>query len=128
MRKQIRRRLDICLTGLGVGVIFTAVILSASLSIKAQMPLALIGVLLMEAGVWGLSNKLLPNERRFVGLRAEGDTIIGLMRELNAAALARDSGDEGDDRFQSTLDEMHASVARMADLASKDVSAIHTTA
>ena len=65
-------------------------LISSSLDIQQQLPLALIGVLLMEAGVWGLSSKVFPNERRYIDLREEGDNIIELIRKLNAAAVARD--------------------------------------
>jgi hypothetical protein len=121
LTRNIRRSIDLGLTGLGIGIIFTAVLMSASLTVQMQLPLALVGVLLMEAGVWGLSSKVFPSERRYVDLRAEGDNIIQLIRQLNAAALARDKGDDEEGRFQSTLDEMHDSVKRMAELASRDV-------
>lgn len=120
MRRNIRRTIDIGLTGIGIGIIFTAVLLSASLTIQMQLPLALVGVLLMEAGVWGLSSKVFPSERRYIELRAEGDNIIQLIRRLNAAAIARDKGADAEGRFQATLDEMHDSVKRMAELASRE--------
>lgn len=120
MRHNIRRSIDVGLTGLGIGIIFTAVILSSSLTIQMQLPLALVGVLLMEAGVWGLSSKVFPNERRYMDLRGEGDTIIQLIRQLNSAAVAREKGEDTDGRFQATLDEMHDSVKRMAELASRE--------
>ena len=127
MRRSIRRSIDLGLTGLGIGIIFTAVLLSASLTIQMQLPLALVGVLLMEAGVWGLSSKVFPSERRYIDLRAEGDNIIQLIRQLNAAALARDKGADEEGRFQATLDEMHDSVKRMAELASRDVTSQTTS-
>lgn len=121
MGRNIRRSIDVGLTGLGIGIIFTAVLLSSSLTIQMQLPLALVGVLLMEAGVWGLSSKVFPNERRYIDLREEGDRIIQLVRQLNAAAVAREQGAGADDgRFQATLDEMHDSVKRMAELASRE--------
>ena len=120
MRRNIRRGMDAGLTGLGIGVIFIAVLISSSLTLQMQLLLALIGVLLMEVGVWGLSSKLFPNERRYTELREEGDSIIQLIRQLNAAAVARDQGADADDRFQSTLAEMHDSVKRMAELASRE--------
>lgn len=118
MRRKIRRSIDAALTGLGIGAIFTAVLLSASLTIQMQLPLALVGILLMEAGVWGLSSKVFPSERRFGDLRTEGDNIIQLIRQLNAAALARDNDIDEDGSFQATLNEMHDSIERMAELAS----------
>ena len=120
MARKHRRIIDTALTGLGIGIIFTVILLSDSLTLQAQMPLAVLGVLLMEAGVWGMSNKFLPNERRFSGLREEGNRMLDLMRELCSAAVARDKGREDDQRFQATKDKMHASVESMAAIASHD--------
>ena len=122
MARKHRRIIDITLTGLGIGLIFTVVLLSGSLTLQVQMPLAVLGVLLMEAGVWGMSNKFLPNERRFSGLREEGDRMLDLMRELcsAAAAVARDRGGEDDQRFQAAREKMHTSVDSMAAIASHD--------
>ncbi len=119
MKHNIRRQIDIALTGLGIALIFVAVLLGASLEIQAQLPIALAGVLLMEAGVWGLSGKMLPNQRRFNRLREEGDNLIRLLRELNEAAIAKRRGDDEAvaSRFDPVLDEMHASVNMMAKLA-----------
>jgi len=120
VKRNLRRSIDIALTGLGIGIIFSAVILRGSLDVTAQLPLALIGVLFMEAGVWGLSTKLFPNERRYTKLREEGDAMINLIRELNSAAIAHSSGKEDAKRFQATLQQMHDSVIRMSDLAGKE--------
>ena len=81
------------------------------------MPMALIGVLFMEAGVWGLSAKFFPSDRRFSRLRTEGNRMLDLIRELNAAAIAKDTGQEDAKRFQATLEEMHNSVVKMSELA-----------
>jgi hypothetical protein len=105
------------LTALGIALIFTAVLLGATLGIRMQMPLALLGVLLMEAGVWGLSSRFFPSDRRFSRLRVEGNKMLDLIRELNSAAIAKDIGSEDAKRFQSTLEEMHNSVIRMSELA-----------
>lgn len=92
MKRNLRRSIDLGLTVLGIGIIFTVIFLSASLDVQSQLSLALLGVLLMEAGVWGLSSMLFPNERRYSQLRDEGDKMIQLIRELNAAAIAKDTG------------------------------------
>lgn len=128
MKRNIRRSIDIALTGLGIGIIFSAVILRGSLDITAQMPMALLGVLLMEAGVWGLSNRLFPNERRYSKLRMEGDAMINYIRELNDAAIAHASGKEDAKRFQATLQQMHDSVIRMSDLAGKEDESVNPMA
>lgn len=120
MNRKLKRQLDIGLTALGIGIIFSAVILGASLEIEAQLPLALLGVLMMEAGVWGLSTKLFPSERRYSSLRSEGDRMIQLIRELNHAAIGQSTGQEDAKRFQATLQEMHESVVKMSELAAKE--------
>jgi len=119
LRRHIRRSIDLGLTMLGIGIIFTAILLGGSLNIQTQLVIALLGVLLMEAGVWGLSSKVFPSERRYIDLRAEGDNIIQLIRELNAAAVTR-GNDANDDSFQGILEEMHNSVKRIAEKASRE--------
>lgn len=117
MNRKIRRNIDIMLTGLGIAFIFTAVLLGTTLSVRVQMPMALVGVLLMEAGVWGLSSKFFPSDRRFSRLRVEGNRMLDLVRELNSTAIAKDTGQEDAKRFQATLEEMHNSVIKMSELA-----------
>ena len=119
MKKKIQRSLDMILTGLGIATIFTAVLLNSALALKAQLPIVLFGILLMEAGMWGVSRKYFLNKRRYTSLRKEGDNIIALIRELNSSAVALDEGKEDDKRFLTTLERMHNSVNRMTGLASK---------
>ena len=123
MKRNIRRSIDAALTGLGIAVIFSAIILGASLDIRAQLPIALVGVLLMEAGIWGLSSKFVPSQRKYTKLRSEGDNMLQLIRELNAAAIAKERGEEDSKRFQETLAAMHDSVIKMSGLASVETEA-----
>jgi hypothetical protein len=120
LKRNIRRSVDAALTGLGIAVIFSAIILGGSLDIRAQMPIALLGVLLMEAGIWGLASRLVPNQRKYTKLRSEGDNMLQLIRELNAAAIAKERGEEDSKRFQETLAAMHESVVKMSNLANVD--------
>jgi len=122
VKRKIRRVLEIALPILGMGVIFGAV-LSGPASLQLQVLLVLSGILILEAGVWGLASRLLPNERRYLGLREEGNHFIELIRELNRAAVAKLEGDQGDKnegRFRDALAQMHASVKRMGELAGKE--------
>ena len=122
MKRKIRRVLEIALPVLGMGVIFGSV-LAGPTSLQLQVVLVLFGILILEAGVWGLASRLLPNERRYLGLREEGNHFIELIRQLNRAAVARQEGDEGDKnegRFRDALEQMHASVRRMGELAGKE--------
>ncbi|MSR11055.1 MAG: hypothetical protein EXR84_04550 [Gammaproteobacteria bacterium] len=117
MRRNIRRSIDAGLTLAGILVIFGSVFFANTIGVQALFLLVLFGVLIMEIGVWGLSSRLLPSERKFSRLREEGDNMITLIRELNASAIAKDRGEEDAKRFQQTLASMHDSVVRMAELA-----------
>jgi hypothetical protein len=121
LKKNIRRNIDLALTAVGIAVVFSVIILGTSLDVRAQMPIALIGVLLMEAPIWGLSSKFIPNQRKYTSLREEGDRMLDLIRELNSAAIAKEIGTEDAKRFQITLEAMHTSVLKMSELASDEV-------
>ena len=55
-----------------------------------------------------------------VALRDKGDHFIGLIRDWNAAATAKEIGESGSDqRFNEALAAMHQSVDRMGGLAGK---------
>jgi hypothetical protein len=121
LKKNIRRNIDLALTAVGIAVVFSVIILGTSLDVRAQMPIALIGVLLMEAPIWGLSSKFIPNQRKYTSLSEEGDRMLDLIRELNSAAIAKEIGTEDAKRFQITLEAMHTSVLKMSELASDEV-------
>jgi hypothetical protein len=121
LKKNIRRNIDLALTAVGIAVVFSVIILGTSLDVRAQMPIALIGVLLMEARIWGLSSKFIPNQRKYTSLSEEGDRMLDLIRELNSAAIAKEIGTEDAKRFQITLEAMHTSVLKMSELASDEV-------
>jgi hypothetical protein len=122
VKRKIRRVLEIALPVSGMGVIFGSVLTGPS-SLQLQVLFLLFGILILEAGVWGLAARLLPNERRYLGLREEGNHFIELIRQLNRAAVARqevDGGDENEEHFRDALKQMHAAVRRMGELAGKD--------
>ena len=119
MKRKLRHAIEIGMPLLGMGIIFGAVLFGPP-SLQLQVFLVLVGVLILEAGVWGLTSGLLPNERRYLALRAEADHFLGLVRLLNQAAVARDKGEEDDRRFRNTRSEMHTSVERMGELAGKE--------
>ena len=121
MKRSVRRVVDVALPLLGMLVIFGSVLFGSPNNLQLQVILLLIGVLILEAGVWGLTSALLPNERRYPELRQEVDDFIELVRELNVAARETDGGREDDTRFQSGVEQMHVAVERMAELARKAV-------
>lgn len=119
MKRNIRRSFEMIGTLIGILVIFGSVLFANDIGVQLQFMMVLLGVLIMEIGVWGLSSRLLPNDRKFKGLREEGDRMIELIRELNSAAIAKDLGRENAERFHRTLEEMHGSVVRMSEIAGK---------
>ena len=68
---------------------------------------------------------MLPNARKFLDLRAEGDHFIDLVRALNEAAIASKRGaadadarfEDADARFKEVVTLMHESVDRMSEVA-----------
>lgn len=123
VKRKIRRGIEMVLPLLGMCIVFGSVLFGPS-SLQLQVLYVLIGVLILEAGVWGLTSGILPNERRYLGLREEGDHFLGLIRVLNEAAVATNKGHENDARFRETRAKMHTSVERMAELAGRDDVAI----
>jgi hypothetical protein len=119
VKRKIRRGIEIALPILGMGIIFASVLFGPA-SLQLQVLFVLMGILILEAGVWGLTGGILPNERRYLSLREEGDHFLGLIRVLNAAAVARDKGEEDDTSFRDARAQMHTSVERMAELAGQD--------
>lgn len=79
---------------------------------RIQVAVVLAGIMINQIGVWGLANKLLPERRVFLKLRAEVDRFIGLVRQLNGGAV---KGDEA--AVQETRGEMHGSVDKMVEVA-----------
>ena len=82
MKRKIRRVLEIALPVSGMGVIFGSVLWGSN-SLQLQVLFVLFGILILEAGVWGLASRLLPNERRYLGLREEGNHFIEATKTRN---------------------------------------------
>ncbi|RMH21880.1 MAG: hypothetical protein D6701_01920 [Gemmatimonadetes bacterium] len=118
--RTLRRTIEVGLPILGMVVVFGAVLAIPATRIQLQLLVVLLGVLMIEAGVWGLTAQVLPNERRYTALRAEVDGFIDLVRELNAAATDDAGAAERSPRFEAALAKMHASVDRMAELAGQE--------
>ena len=111
-------------TDKGMPIVGVIVVLSAVLFIdelRLQLAVVIVGLFLVEAGVWNLSQWLLPNDRQYVGLRAEGDHFIMLIRQLNEAAIKlKEQEDEAHrEAFEAVRDAMHESVDKMTQLAGK---------
>ncbi len=114
-----RHAIDTGLPFVGVLVILSAVLFVRGL--RVQTPIVVLGILMLEAGIWKLAHQLLPSERTYQALRCEGDQFLGLLRQLNTAALAVQERDtpENHQAFGEVRDAMHQAVERMADVAGK---------
>jgi len=119
--RRLRNLIQASIPIVGAVIVFLALILISDANPQTRLAIVLVGILIIEAGVWGLTNPFLPSERRYLELRDEVDGFILLVRALNQAGLdARASGTgESWRRVCGVMDEMHASVDHMAELAGK---------
>lgn len=117
--RNVRRFIHLLVPAIGMALVLGAVIFGERLLV--QLFLVVAGLLLTEAGIWRLADPILPNERKYMALRAETDHFTALVRQLNTAALAVGEGDR--DGPQLAIDEvrrsMHQSVDRMIEFAGK---------
>ncbi len=118
--RTLRKVIDIGLPLLGVAVILSAVLVVKD-NLRIQIALVGLGMVLIEVGVWKAAHKLLPDDRKYLALRTEGDLFVKLIRQLNAAALAMKESDSPEYRqaFEEVRDAMQQAVERMADVAGK---------
>lgn len=103
---------------IGVAVIFAGV---AFLQARwMQIAATLLGLVLVEIGVWNLASAVGVRERRYVGLREEVDHFVELVRVLNRTAAAEDREGVARERAAAVLAQMHESVDRMAVVAAEE--------
>jgi hypothetical protein len=110
--RKIRGSFHLALTIAGTVLIIYAVMGVEGL--YDRMLVVALGLVLIEAGIWRMTQSLFPNDRNFRPLRKETDFFITLVRRLNRAAVnaQRGSGSAVHDLAQ-VHDEMHHSVDRM---------------
>jgi len=104
-------------------LVFTAILVpTISLNLQLQIIVVLVGLLILEAGVWRLTEKILPNERKYTALREEVDAFIDRIRVLNAQGgkLRAEETVAELEAFQNTISALHESVDRMAELAGRE--------
>jgi hypothetical protein len=98
-------------------IILSSVLLTPDVNVQLNVTVLLFGVLILLTGPpWKLTQALLPNERVFLALREEVDHFLELMRLLKQTAAKRDEGQEQGELFQDTVEKMHTSVDRIAEL------------
>jgi hypothetical protein len=80
----------------------------------------LLGLVLIEAGIWRITQSLFPDERAYRPLRRETDYFVSLVRRLNRAAVSAQRGSVAAEAELERLHaEMHHSVDRMRRLAGR---------
>lgn len=122
MRKA-RKFLAMTLPILGTILVFLAILVPViSANLQIQVTVVLIGILVIEAGVWRLTSRILPNERKYLALRAEVRAFVDRVRVLNADGVKLRAAYTESDReaFLATLDSLHAAVDRMAKVAGRE--------
>ncbi len=83
---RLREALQTTLTVVGI-VLVLAMVATATDSLWL-VGIVVVGLLLLEAGVWGLADPLLPDDRSYHPLRSKVDEFIGDVRRLNERAVA----------------------------------------
>jgi hypothetical protein len=114
--RKLRRMLHLLVPAMGMALVIGAVLFGDNLAV--QLFLVVAGLLMTESGLWRLADPVLPDQRKYIALRAEADHFITLVRQLNTAALATADGEAGS-RFaiDEVQTEMHRSVDRMVNFA-----------
>jgi hypothetical protein len=114
--RTIRRFSQVVFTLLGAGIVIFAVYRVTG--IYQRVLIALLGLVVMELGVWQVTRAFFPNEREFRPLREETDYFLKLVRRLNNAALSGRQGATGaETEMEQLQSDMYHSVDRMRRLA-----------
>jgi hypothetical protein len=114
--RRIRRSFHLALTLGGTLLVLYAVLHVDDVYDRVLQ--VLLGLVLIEAGVWRLTQSLFPNERAYRPLRKETDYFVILVRRLNRASLkARRGVAAGNTELELVHEEMRHSVDRMVRLA-----------
>jgi hypothetical protein len=116
--RSIRRLSQIFLTVSGTGTVIYAIVGVESL--RDRVLVAVLGLVIMELGIWQITRFFFPNEREFKPLREETDYFLKLVRRLNASTLRLQAGADGAKADVEHLrEEMFHSVDRMCRLAGR---------
>lgn len=116
--RSVRRFTQLLLTLTGTALALYAVMRIDTL--YDRMLVAVLGLLLMQMGIWQLTATLLPNQREYRPLRKEVDYFLSLLRRMNRAAVAAEGGSKyAADEVERLHTELHHSVDRMLRLAGR---------
>ncbi|MEJ2187696.1 MAG: hypothetical protein P8Z36_17545 [Gemmatimonadota bacterium] len=102
------------------GVVFAAGLILIVGGIMMPIPLrfqvmsVVLGILLYQTALLRMYDRFLPNERKYLALRAETDRLLTLVRDMNQAALtAKSMGMDRHSYVEPILRQMHATVERL---------------
>lgn len=117
--RALRKILDIGLPLAGVVVILSAVLFLQE--IRSQIAIILIGIIMIEAGVWKISHRFLSNDRKYNHLRNEIDNFIVLCRKLNTVAteLRDEDSSENKENFENIRNDLQDCFDRIIEVAGK---------
>jgi hypothetical protein len=121
--RHLRKIMSVGFPIVGMIVVFLALLIpTVSDSLQLQIGVVLVGLLIIESGVWRLTDKILPNERKYTSLRLEVEEFLEGVRVLNTRGrVVGEQGTEAElELFEETKRELHEAVDRMAKLAGKE--------
>lgn len=98
-----------------VGVIVVLVPVITLADATWQVATVVLGLVLIEAGVWNVARHLAPEDRKFGALRREVEHFLDDIRELNLHAIAEDR--EG---IEDVRGRLHERVDIMAEVAGEE--------
>lgn len=98
-----------------VGVIVVLVPVITLAESVWQIAAVVLGLVLIEAGVWNLASRLAPEDRKFGALRREVERFLDDVRELNLHAI-----DEDRDGIEEVRSRLHRRVDAMTEVAGED--------
>jgi hypothetical protein len=121
--RHLRKIMSVGFPIVGMIVVFLALLIpTVSDSLQLQIGVVLVGLLIIESGVWRLTDKILPNERKYTSLRLEVEEFLEGVRVLNTRGrVVGEQGTEAElELFEEAKRELHEAVDRMAELAGKE--------
>lgn len=115
--RRLLKTLDVAVPVGGVLLVLAAVLFISQ--IRLQIAVVMLGLALVQVGVWNVASQMLPNERKYLPLRSEVDRFILLVRMLNGAALRVHANDTSQarqefDAIKAALYEAVESIAAVA--------------
>lgn len=114
--RSIRRFSQFLITAVGAAIVVYAVYQVEP--VRERVLYSVLGLLIMEVGIWQVTSFLFPNERAFRPLRKETDYFLKLVRRMNRAAIAAQRGSQNAlIEMDHVEQEMYHSIHRMRRLA-----------